>query len=53
MIYLEKVIDNYLINKLEEENNLNITLFSHNAYWPEIQKLDRHFENCNVVTFGH
>lgn len=53
MIYLKKSTDNYLINKLIDGNNLNIVLLSHNAYWPEIQKLDNHFENCNVVVFGN
>lgn len=52
MIYLRRSIDNYLIGKLEEGKNLNIVLLSHNAYWPEIQKLGNHFENCNVVVFG-
>ena len=49
---MEKLGDNYLISKLEEGKRLNIVLFSYNAYWPEIQKLDNHFENCNVVVFG-
>ena len=50
---MKKSTDNYLINKLIDGNNLNIVLLSHNAYWPEIQKLDNHFENCNVVVFGN
>lgn len=49
---MKKSTDNYLINKLEDGNNLDIVLLSHNAYWHEIQKLDNHFENCNVVVFG-
>lgn len=52
MICLEKSTDKYLMNRLEDGNCLNIVLLSHNAYWPEIQKLDHHFENCNVVVFG-
>ena len=47
-----KINSNYLINKLEEGKKLNITLFSHNVYWYEIQKLSRYFENCNVQVFG-
>lgn len=49
---MEKSIDNYLVSKLEEGRNLCIVLLSHNAYWPQIQKLGNHFENCNVVVFG-
>ena len=52
MIYLKNVTSDYLIKKLEEGKNLNIALFSHNAYWPAIEKLDNHFENCNVIVFG-
>ena len=46
---MKKLINNYLINKLKDGNNLNIVLLSYNEYWPEIQELDNHFENCNVV----
>lgn len=42
----------YLIRKLEEGKNLDIIILSHNACWPEIQNLDNHFENCNVMFFG-
>lgn len=49
---MEESTDKYLINRLKDGNHLNIVLLSHNAYWPEVQKLDHHFENCNVVVFG-
>ncbi len=49
---MEKLTNSYLINKLEDGNNLNIVLLSHNTYWPEIQKIDNNFENCNVVVLG-
>lgn len=49
---MNKLNSNYLIDRLEEGKELNITLLSHNAYWYEIQKLDRHFENCSVQAFG-
>lgn len=49
---METFVNNYLISQLEEGRNLNIILLSHNAYWPAIEKLDNHFENCNVTVFG-
>lgn len=52
MIYMDNTANNYLINKLKGGNDLNITVLSHNSYWPGIQKLNNHFENCNVVVFG-
>lgn len=49
---MEKNMDDHLISTLKEGRNLNISLLSHNAYWPEIQKLNNHFKNCNVMVFG-
>ena len=44
--------DNYLLNNLENQRNINISLISHNAYWPNIKRLEKHFNNCKVITFG-
>lgn len=49
---MEKSNDNYLISELKEGKNLDIVLLSHNAYWPEFQILDDHYENCKVTVFG-
>lgn len=48
----KKVCYDYLISQLEEGRSLNIILVSHNAYWSAIEKLDNHFENCNITVFG-
>lgn len=44
--------NNYLINQLNEERNLNIVLLSHNSHWPELQIPTSHFNNCKVSVFG-
>ena len=48
---MKTTTDDFLINKLKEGNNLNITLLSNSEYLPEVQNLAEHFANCNVVTF--
>lgn len=49
---MEQVREDYLINNLEQGRNLNILLLSHNAYWPSMQKLENHFQNCNIQIYG-
>lgn len=42
----------YLINELEKGRNLSIALISHNAYWPQVDKYRRYYDNCKVQVFG-
>lgn len=49
---MDKLNNNYLIDRLKDGKELNITLLSHNAYWYELEKLNRHFDNCSVQAFG-
>lgn len=45
-------IENYLINELENERKLNIMFISHNAYWYNLQQLEKKYENCQVDISG-
>lgn len=49
---MDNLNSNYLMDKLKGGEKLNITLLSHNAYWFELQLLDKYFENCSVQVFG-
>lgn len=44
--------ENYLINELENGRNLKIMFISHNAYWFNLQQLEKRYENCQVDISG-
>lgn len=44
--------DNYLLDNLKNERQLNIILLSHNAYWAAIMKISNKFKNFIVQNFG-
>ena len=43
------VEDDYLINELKKGRYINIGLLCHNAYWYDITKLHKYYENFNVA----
>ncbi len=44
--------ENYLVNELEKGRKLNIMFISHNAYWFNLQQLEKRYENCKVDISG-
>ena len=44
-----KVEDDYLINELKRGRYINVGLLCHNAYWYDITKLHKYYENFNVA----
>lgn len=42
----------YFINELDSGRNISIALISHNAYWPQVDKYRRYYDNCKVQVFG-
>ena len=44
-----KVEDDYLINELKKGRHINVGLLCHNAYWFDITKLHKYYENFNVA----
>lgn len=49
---MEKQVNGYLLSQLEQKRNINIALLSHNAYWTQVEKLKRSFNNVDVKVFG-
>ena len=49
---MEKQVNGYLLSQLEQKRNLKIALLSHNAYWIQVEKLKRFFNNVDVKVFG-
>lgn len=49
---MEKQVNGYLLSQLEQKRNINIALLSHNAYWIQVEKLKRLFNNIDVKAFG-
>lgn len=49
MVRLE---DNNLIKRLEEGKNTNIMLMAHNAYWCQLEKFKRRYNNLEISVFG-
>ncbi len=49
---LESEYNDYFINYLNEGNSIKTCFMVHNAYWPSLEKLNNHFNNCQIDTFG-
>lgn len=49
MGYLE---DNHLIKRLEEGKNTQVMLVAHNAYWCQLEKFKRRYNNFKICVFG-
>lgn len=49
MEYLE---DNHLIKRLEEGKDTKVMLMTHNAYWWQLEKFKRKYNNFEVCVFG-
>lgn len=44
---------NYLINELESGKQTKILCMCHNAYWSQLEKINRRYKNCHMDIFGN
>lgn len=44
--------DNHLIKRLEEGKDTKVMLMAHNAYWCQLEKFKRRYNNFDVYVFG-
>lgn len=43
---------NYLFEELDKGRSLSVLLLSHNAYWPDLQRIEPHYKNFNLTFTG-
>ncbi len=44
--------DNHFIKRLEEGKNTKVMLMAHNAYWSQLEKFERRYNNFEICVFG-